>query len=183
MVPLFVTVSMNVVVGSGWLDTLRKIYVQKRRWAWGIENFPMVSVGFLKARTIPLWEKLRHALKMLESHVSWATWGLMVTVFGWLPVWFGGRAYGISVVSYNLPKISQMIFNLAGISILASIVLSILITPKPPPHVSKWKNLTVIAHWVLLPFILPLLLALPALDAQTRLLFGRYLRFEVSRKT
>lgn len=182
VVPLAITLSMNIVIGESWLDTFRKIYVQKRRWAWGIENFPMIMLGFLEDRAIPVMEKLRHGFKMLESHVSWATWGLMVTLFGWLPIILGGREYGLSVVSYNLPRISQVIFNLAGISFLVSVILSFLITPKPPPHLARFRNLSVIVQWFMLPIILPLLLALPALDAQTRLMMGRYLGFEVSRK-
>ena len=180
-VPLFVTLSMNIVVGRNWWDTFRKLYVQKRRWAWGIENFPMVMTGFLQDKEIPLTEKIRHGFKMLEGHVSWATWGLMLTFFGWLPLLLVGREFGHSVVSYHLPRIREVIFNLAGLSLLVSIVLSFLITPKPPKHVSKLRNFSFAFQW-LLPLMLPALLALPALDAQTRLLLGRYLNFEVTKK-
>ncbi|MBI4387490.1 MAG: glycosyltransferase family 2 protein [Candidatus Omnitrophica bacterium] len=181
-IPMSATVSMNIIIGKNWLDTFRRIYVQKRRWAWGIENFPMVMLGFLETREIPLIEKARHTLKMLESHVSWATWGLMLTLVGWLPVLFGGREYGFSVVSYHLPRIAQMIFNLATVSMLISAILSFMIVPKRPARVSRFRNLSFAFQWLLLPLILPVLLALPALDAQTRLMLGRYLHFEVSRK-
>ncbi len=182
-IPLPVTLSMSIVAGDGWWDTFRKIYVQKRRWAWGIENFPMIMLGFLKNKKISFFEKMSHSFTMLESHISWATWGLMITFFGWLPIILGGREYGLSVVSYNLPRITQVIFNLAGISIMVSTALSFLITPKRPPHVPWWKNFSIVLHWFLLPLILPALLALPALDAQTRLLLGKYLNFEVTKKT
>ncbi len=180
-IPLPVTLSMNMVVGANWFDTFRKIYIQKRRWAWGIENFPMVMVGFLREKEIPFFEKVRHGFKMLESHVSWATWGLMLTFFGWLPLLQSGREYGLSVVSFYLPKITEVIFNLAGISLVISIALGFLITPKKPPHVSKLRNFAFLLQWFV-PLLLPAMLALPALDAQTRLLMGRYLNFEVTKK-
>ena len=181
-IPIPTTLSMNIVIGENWLDTFKKLYVQKRRWAWGIENFPMVMIEFMRDKSIPWLDKFRHGFKMLESHVSWATWGLMVGVFGWFPIIFGGREYGLSVVSYNLPKIAQLIFNLAWVSLLVSAILSLLITPKPPTHVSKWKNWGFVLQWPFLPLVLPILVAMPALDAQTRLLLGRYLHFEVSKK-
>lgn len=182
--PIFVTLSMNILVGKNWWDTFKKIYVQKRRWAWGIENFPMVMMGFLHDREIPFSEKIRHGFKMLESHVSWATWGLMLTFFGWLPLILVrlNPQYEYSVVSFHLPQITKIIFNLAGFSLLVSIGLSFLITPKPPAHISKWRNFQFAFQWFL-PILLPALLALPALDAQTRLLLARPLTFQVTKKT
>ena len=139
--------------------------------------------GFLREKAIPWRDKVGHTFKMLENHVSWATWGLIVTVFGWLPVLFGGREYGLSVVSYYLPKITQMIFHLASISIVVTAILSFLILPKIPPHLSKWKIFVAsLYQCLMLPLALPTLLALPALDAQTRLLLGKRLGFEVSSK-
>jgi len=181
-VPLHVTLSMSIVTGKSWLDTFRRLYVQKRRWAWGIENFPMVMEGFIHNNAIPWLEKAKHGFKMLENHVSWATWGFIVTFLGWLPVIFGGREYGLSVVSYNLPKITQMIFHLAGISLAISIILSLMLLPKRPAHVAFTENFAFVAQWLLLPLILPFLLALPALDAQTRLLMGRHISFDVTSK-
>ena len=181
VVPIPVTLSMNMVSGSNWFDTFRKIYIQKRRWAWGIENFPMVMEGFRRDSEIPFFEKIRHGFKMLESHVSWATWGMMLTFFGWLPLWQSGKQYGLSVVSFYLPRITEVVFNLAGISLVISIVLSFLITPKRPAHVSRFRNLAYVSQWFLM-LLLPAALALPALDAQTRLLMGRYLNFEVTKK-
>jgi len=181
-IPINVTLSMSIIVGKNWLDTFIKIYKQRRRWAWGIENFPMVMEGFVRDSEIPLSVKITHVFKMLENHVSWATWGFIISLFGWLPIIWGGREYGLSVLSYNLPKITGLIFHIAGISVIVTLVISFLILPKRPSHVSRLKNLTFILHCFLLPFILTTLLALPALDAQTRLMLGRYMTFQVSSK-
>ncbi len=181
-VPLNVTLSMSIIVGENWFDTFIKIYKQKRRWAWGIENFPMIMEGFAQNPRIPLSVKITHGLKMLENHVSWATWGLIISLFGWLPVIWGGREYGLSVISYNLPKISAMIFQMAGLSVIVTLAISFLLLPKRPSHVSRFKNLTFILQFFFLPVILATLLALPALDAQTRLMLGRYMQFQVSSK-
>ncbi|MDI6605693.1 MAG: glycosyltransferase family 2 protein, partial [Candidatus Omnitrophota bacterium] len=40
VVPLYITVSMDVAYASSFFKTVIKQYRQKRRWAWGVENFP-----------------------------------------------------------------------------------------------------------------------------------------------
>lgn len=181
-IPINVTLSMSIIVGDNWLDTFIKIYRQKRRWAWGIENFPMVMEGFARNPKIPFSAKLNHGFKMLENHVSWATWGFIISLFGWLPVIWGGREYGLSVISYNLPKITSLIFQIAGLSLIITLSISFLLLPKRPSHVSRLKNMTFVIHFIFLPFVLTTLLAMPALDAQTRLMLGRYMEFQVSSK-
>jgi len=39
-----------------------------------------------------------------------------------------------------------------------------------------------VLEWILIPVVILALSAIPALDAQTRLMFGRYLDFEVTDK-
>ncbi len=44
-VPLYTAVSMDAALASSWWRTLLNQYKQKRRWAWGIENFPYLASG------------------------------------------------------------------------------------------------------------------------------------------
>ncbi|MBM3246438.1 MAG: glycosyltransferase family 2 protein, partial [Candidatus Omnitrophica bacterium] len=73
VVPMYITVSMDVAYGKNLLQTLVIQYRQKRRWAWGIEVFPYVILNFKDNKLIPLHKKLRKAFHILDSHVSWAT--------------------------------------------------------------------------------------------------------------
>ncbi|MGA1872024.1 MAG: hypothetical protein ACMUJM_26200 [bacterium] len=45
------------------------------------------------------------------------------------------------------------------------------------------RKVTHIFEWMTIPIVLAALNALPALDAQTRLLFGRYMEFWVTDKS
>ncbi len=182
VVPILTTLSMDVAGSRNWIETISIVYKQKRRWAWGVENFPIVMRLFLKNKNISTYDKLRHGFKLFEGHVSWATWGFLLSFIGWVPAFFARQEYMYSVVTYNAPRVIGVIFNLAGLSLIISIILSILLLPK---HERKFPIAEKILHafeWCLLPFILTFLSALPALDAQTRLMFGRYMEFWVTDK-
>lgn len=182
VVPMYVTLSMDIVASNSWLKTVQSVYKQKRRWAWGVENFPLVMRAFIKSDKIPLFDKLRHGFKLYESHVSWATWGFLLSLIGWMPVLFARREFASSVVYYNVPEIANTIFSLASLCVFISIILSISLLPKSTLRHSGWKKAVHALEWLMLPGILATLGTIPALDAQTRLMTGRYLEFWVTDK-
>lgn len=182
VVPMYTTLSMDVVVADGWWNTMRSIYKQKRRWAWGIENFPIVIRGFLSVRGIPLREKLFHALKMYESNVSWATWGFMLTILNWVPALVASREFSSSVMYFSAPRISGIIFNLAGLALLITIALSWMFLPRPTSRRPLLRRILHALEWPLVPVITLFFSALPALDAQTRLMLGKRMEFWVAGK-
>ncbi|HMP76158.1 MAG TPA: glycosyltransferase family 2 protein [Kiritimatiellia bacterium] len=182
VVPMYTTVSMDIVAERDWARTLRGLYKQKRRWAWGAENFPLLVRGFLQARRIPWREKFWHTLKMYEGLVAWATWGFMLSIINWLPALFAGREFSSTVMYFTAPRISGLIFNLAGLALLTTIILSQLLVPRPP---SRRPILVRIRHafeWLFIPFITLFFSAIPALDAQTRLMLGKRMEFWVAGK-
>ncbi|MDP2652832.1 MAG: glycosyltransferase family 2 protein [Candidatus Omnitrophota bacterium] len=181
-VPMYITLSMDVVAAANWWKTARGIYKQKRRWAWGVENFPIVLRAFLQAREIPLVNRIKHSVKLFEGHVSWATWGFLLSFIGWLPIIFGRGEFAKSVMYYNAPQVAGTIFNLATLSLLISIVLSVLLMPKSKRKYSWKMKLIHSLEWLSVPIILVFLNALPALDAQTRMMMGRPMEFWVADK-
>lgn len=182
VVPMYTTLSMDVVVADGWWDTMRSLYKQKRRWAWGIENFPIVVRGFLNVPGIPFREKFFHTLKMYESNVSWATWGFMLTILNWLPALVAGREFSSTVMYFSAPRISGIIFNLAGLALLTTIALSMLFLPRPTSRRPLLRRVLHALEWPLVPVITLFFSALPALDAQTRLMLGKRMEFWVAGK-
>ena len=182
VIPMYVTLSMDVASAEGWWNTVKSVYRQKRRWAWGVENVPLVLRAFGQDHKIPVWDKFRHGFKLLEGHWSWATWGFILALIGWLPVLFARREFASSVVYYNVPEIASTIFNLAFLCLIISITLSVAILPKADVRYPALVKCGHAMEWLLIPVILVFLSALPALDAQTRLMFGRYLEFWVSDK-
>lgn len=182
VVPMNITLSMDAVVAENWWKTVINVYKQKRRWAWGVENFPIVMRAFIRDRKIPLFNRARYAFKLFDGHLSWTTWAFLLTVGGWLPAIFAGREYAHSVFYYIGPRIMGIIFHLASLSLIASIVLSLCLLPKRKEKFHILKRIGFALQWLLVPFTIVFLSALPALDAQTRLMFGRYMTFWVTDK-
>lgn len=181
-VPMYITVSMDVIDAGNIFKTALSVYKQKRRWAWGVENFPIVMRGFLKTPDMGLQDKIRHGFKLFEGHLAWATWPFLLAVVGWLPALFASREYANSVLYYSAPRISGTIFNLAMLSLVTTIILSFCLLPKSTSKRSFFVRAIHTFEWLLVPPIMIFFSALPALDAQTRLMFGRYLDFWVSDK-
>lgn len=182
VVPMYTTLSMDVVTADGWWRTMFSVYKQKRRWAWGIENFPIVVRGFLATPGIPFREKFFHTLKMFEGNLSWATWGFMLTILNWLPALFASREFSDSVMYFNAPRVSGLIFNLAGIALLVTIAISQLFLPRPVSKRPILRRLLHALEWPLVPVITLFFSAIPALDAQTRLMLGKRMEFWVAGK-
>ena len=182
VIPLYITVSMDVAYSSSFLKTITMQYKQKRRWAWGVENFPFVVTGFLNNTNIPLLNKVRRSFHLLESHVTWAVWAIILVVIGPLPLLLGGAIFSQMAIGYNLPKITGLLFNFTLITSLTWIILSRTILPPRPKGVNWTKNIVMTLEWVIVPFIILILGSSPALDAQTRLMFAKYMEFNPTQK-
>jgi hypothetical protein len=182
VIPLYTTVSMDVAYSKNFFKTIIIQYKQKRRWAWGVENFPFVLRGFLKNKEIPLVTKARRAFHLLESHVTWAVWATILVLIGPLPLLLGGAFFRQMAIGYNLPKITGLLLNFTLITSLVWIALSRTILPPRPKEVSWTKNIVMLIEWITVPFIILILGSTPALDAQTRLMLANYMEFNPTEK-
>ena len=172
VVPLFYPVSMDTNVGPTFKETLVNLYKQQRRWAWGAENIPYLITGFSKNKKIPLKVKWRWAIDLISSFYAWATNALLIFALGWLPLLLGGDRFNITILSYNLPKITSILLTIASVGIASSVILSILTLPPKQKWFKKWHYLLYVLQWILMPVNLIFFGAIPGLDAQTRLMLG-----------
>jgi len=59
---------------------------------------------------------------------------------------------------------------------------SLYLLPPAPEGTPRWKKVMMVLQWVLSPVVAIPLGALPMIDAQTRMLFGKYMEFWVTEK-
>jgi len=182
VVPIHYPVSMDAVLAKNLKRTIINQYHQQRRWAWGCTDIPFLLFGFFKNKKIPLLKKLYHSWNILDGFWSWAVVSLLIFSLGWLPLFFGGEKFNITLLSYNLPIITRNIMTISMIGMLISCIISFLILPQKPKKFSKLKNISLVLQWLLLPITLIIFGGFPALDAQTRLILGKDIDFWVTEK-
>ncbi len=180
--PLFTTVSMDAVLGDSYFGTLVAQYKQKRRWAWGAIQMSLVFPQFAANKRMPTWKKLLYGYRMIEGYYFWATASVMIAVLGWLPLIFGGDRFGSTVLALNLPLLTRTIMTIATFFLIFSVYINLVLLPKRPAKYSRWRSFAMIWQWALSPIISSIFGSLPAIDAQTRLMFGRYMEFWVTPK-
>jgi len=177
VVPLYYPVSMDANVAPSFIQTAINVYKQTRRWAYGAENIPYFLFGFRKNKKIPLSKKIIFGFEVIEGQLTWATAPILIYFLGWLPVFFGQAEFGDAVFLHNLPIILSRVLTLSMLSLIVLIYLSILLLPPRPPRYGRSKFLILIIQWFLVPLTMIFFSALPALEAQTRLMLGKYMGF------
>ncbi|MBI4117262.1 MAG: glycosyltransferase family 2 protein [Parcubacteria group bacterium] len=177
VVPLYFPVYMDANVGKSFIETAANVYRQHRRWGWGAETIPYILFGFLKNKKIPVRKKITHSFDYIESFWSWATNSFIIAIFGWLPGWVGGIEFKTSILALNLPDIAGGIGSFAMIALIFSAFFSINLLLLKIGSYKKKQLVWLTLQWLFTPLIMVALVALPALDAQTRLMFGKYMGF------
>lgn len=171
--PIHLPISLDAVLAETSWKTIKNQYKQKRRWAYGIENFPVTMRAIWPDRLIPLGTKLRISFEMLEGHYSWATTSFILSFLGWIPLVLGGAEFRESVVAHNLPYLTRTLMTMGMAGLLVTVPLSLISLPPKPAHYPNTKYLAMFFQWLLIPLV-AFLSAIPAIDSQTRLLTKRY---------
>jgi hypothetical protein len=172
--PIYLPISLDAVLAETYWKTIKNQYKQKRRWAYGIENFPVIMRSLWPDKKISILKKLKVGFEMLEGHHSWATSAFILAFLGWLPLFLGGSQFNESVLAHNLPMVTRYLMTIAMIGLISSMFLSFFLLPPRPAKYSKKRYIYMFLQWFLTPIIAPTLGSIPAIDSQTRILIKKY---------
>ncbi|HEX3095681.1 MAG TPA: glycosyltransferase family 2 protein [Patescibacteria group bacterium] len=182
VVPLFIPVSLDTCLADTFWQTLKNQYKQKKRWAYNVEYYPTLVPALIKSKA-PFWDRMYKLYQYIEGDFNWAAASLLITVLGRLPLLVGGSEFGETVVAYNLPHITSTIMTIALGFLIFSVYINLILLPERPKKYSVWRSIMMYLQWVLVPFTSLIFGSLPAIEAQTRLMFGWYLEFFVTPKS
>lgn len=181
--PMYYPVSMDVCMDDTNWQTAKNLYKQQRRWGWGVENLPYLVFNTIKSwRVVPRGKYINRILVQLYGFHSWATNALIIGVIGWMPMILGGDRFNATVLSTNLPVVTRNLMTLAMSGMVLSAIISTLLLPKMPRKYGIGKRLVMVVQWIILPFSIIAFGAIPGLEAQTRLMLGKYMGFWVTPK-
>ncbi|MFA6994901.1 MAG: glycosyltransferase family 2 protein [Patescibacteria group bacterium] len=184
--PIHYKVSMDVTHDENYLKTAKSLYKQQRRWAWGVENIPYLlfnSGQRWKNKDFDRSKVIGHIFIQLYGFYAWATNALIIAIIGWLPMLLGGDRFNSTVLSGNLPSVTQNLMSVAMIGLVLSGVISALLLPQRPRKYTVWKNIVMALEWVVVPITIIIFGAIPCLEAQIRLMAGKYMGFWVTPKS
>ncbi|MFH0905246.1 MAG: glycosyltransferase [bacterium] len=181
-IPIFTPVSMDAVLGKTYWETLKAQYIQKRRWAWGIEHFPYAVEKFFTTRgRLSWWDRIIHPIRIFEGHVSWATSSLLIALGGWMPILLN-IDFRSNILAYHLPVLASNLLSLTWVGIVISTIISFQLLPPRPHKYGVFKAAEMLLQWVLVPISGIIFGSIPAIDAELRLMLGKYLGFHVTEK-
>lgn len=183
--PIHFEVSMDVACGHNVWQTAKSLYKQQRRWAWGGENIPYLIFNAAKRwknKDLDKGRIIGHIIVQIYGFHAWATNALIIGIIGWLPMLLGGDRFNSTVLSSNLPYVTQNLMNFAMIGLILSAVVSALLLPKKPEGYKFWKKFFMTLEWVAVPITIIFFGSVPCLEAQIRLMCGKYMGFWVTPK-
>ncbi len=179
---MHIPISMDAVGGQNIWQGFVNLYKQQRRWAWGVEHFPYLVWNFSKNKAIPFVQKFRYLWNLTEGMYSWATAPVIIFILGYLPLRMQNEEILNSIIAQNAPQVLKFLMSAAMIGLLVSAILSVYLLPYKHQKRPVYRFVVMILQWVLFPICMIIFGSMPATEAQTRLMFGRYLGFHVTKK-
>ncbi len=183
VVPLYVPVYMDCVHSGNLLSTLKNVYKQVRRWAWGIENFPYLGWKFLKERNFPFWKGFKYLWNQIEGVFTWATAPIIMLIMGFLPLIIIQYHDDVgSVIVQYAPIILKYIMRVTSIGILIIAYITIKLHTMDKKELTFWQKIISIIQWLIIPVSLVCFGSVPAIEACTRMGIKKYLGFRATEK-
>lgn len=181
--PIYVPIYQDAVLAETYVKTVKAQFLQLRRWAYGASDIAYVAdKGFRSDRKVPLSGFLARFFRLLEGHVSWATAPFIITFGAWAPLIINPDA-SRSIVAHELPQIASNLQLIATVGLFIAVYLTFKMLPPRPRRYKRRRNFAMLLQWLIMPVVSICFGALSAFNAQTRLLFGRYLdKFDATTK-
>jgi hypothetical protein len=175
--PIFLPVGSDAVHAADYWGSLVQRYKQAKRDAWGADDIGYAAREFVTHSEIPLWSRTRRMWALVENHLVWSTHWFILTLGGAVPV-----AMSKSLSEMGLHTFVSILLTACLGPFLIVIGIDALMRPRPPASVKWWFLPLSHLQWFLLPVTSAFFATLPALHAQTQLMLGKRLVYEVTEK-
>lgn len=180
-VPLFIPIYGDAVRARSYPRTLVQQYTQIRRWAWGITDIPYYIRNAFAHREIPRRLRIRRLIDLWMDHINWAI-APFVIIFGSNVPLLLNPAFAQTTLGQNLPLYAAWLLTGALCCLLILVFVEEQIAPPRPSTWGPARRAMSYLQWLALPVVGLIFSNLPALDAQTRLMAGKYLEYRVTEK-
>jgi cellulose synthase/poly-beta-1,6-N-acetylglucosamine synthase-like glycosyltransferase len=179
--PLFLPVFGDAVHSATYLKSVVSLYEQMRRWAWGASDVPYVIVRAFQHPEISLGSRLRAVVDVITNYFNWATMPVILAVGTFFPFYLNPE-FSDTVIGYNLPVFTSRLLTLTSGGLVIFLIVDAMLAPAKPKEWQPWRRMMVYLQWLIMPLLGIFFSALPAIDAQTRLMIKGELEYKVTEK-
>jgi hypothetical protein len=190
----------DATTGKNLMDELREKYLQTLRHAWGSKEIGYMIGKMLDHPEVPLQSALRLLFRISHDILLAGAGWVILTVGVQLPIILhpeiapfnvldvlAAPDHTLSIISTGL--IANPIWLLLTGAVLTTVILAIVfwfqdVQVRPPRTTTQTvtERIWTLVSFPLMPLLMLVVLAVPAIQAQTRLLLGQPLQFRVSKK-
>jgi hypothetical protein len=183
VIPIYVPIYQDAVLSDTYKKTLKAQFKQLRRWAYGASDIPYVATRiFSSQRNVPFMPGLARLLRLIDGHVTLASISILVAVGGWVPLLVNSQA-ARDIAAHQLPEVISGVQRVAMIGLLITVFLGFKMLPPRPERYKRRRSVWMVLQWGLMPITAIVYSAASAFNAQTHLLFGKYLdKFDLTEK-
>ncbi|MCL4392688.1 glycosyltransferase family 2 protein [Patescibacteria group bacterium] len=181
VIPLYIPVYGDAVLAKTYWQSIKEQYKQLRRWAWGASELTFSIPNISKHKSLSPYKKFQLLFEQLRNIYERAMAPIIITFGDLIPEL--NPHYQKLTLSYTIPSLLARIMTVLTIFV----VLLLYFEAKFAPVKSEktiFKKAFSYASWITYPIVSIILSSIPAIDAQTRMFFGKGIQYTpTSKKT
>lgn len=181
VIPLFIPTTGRSVQGSNNWQKFKEQYKQILRWAWGASEFASSVTLAMQKKDIPMRVKIFYIFNQVRTSTEWVLTSILPLIGGMIPFLIN-EEFRETNLAFALPGQLQFLMLISSFMTFFILYMEHKLAPKKPEGKNFIVKIFYYLQWLLLPYVGFLLSAIPALDAQTRLIFNRRLVYVASKK-
>jgi len=129
VVPMFIPVYGDVVVGDTIWDAVKQQYSQIRRWAWGASEIKYYMYNAIMHSEISLWTRSVKAFQRYRTHLEWVMVPIIITFGNLLPLILS-EEYRKTPLAYTIPAFSSRVLTIMLFLFIMLIIIDNYLAPK-----------------------------------------------------
>ncbi len=178
--PIYLKNLSDAAESIGHAGTIKNQYEQVKRWAWGVSDHGWMMRTLFKSdkKTFYMFYRVFHTI---FDHLTWSIISFILMFGANIPTLIN-KKFSNTVFGQKLPKVSSFMMTIGTVTFIITIILDLFLKPRRKEKVSIFKFLTEQIQWITFPYVTFIFGAIPGLDAQTRLLFGKYMEYRLTEK-
>lgn len=168
VIPLFIPVYGDIIVGDSIWDAIREQYKQIRRWAWGATEVKYFLYNAIIHTEIPWPKKLHKLVWRFRTHFEWVFIPVLLTFGNYFPTMLS-EEYSRSTLAYLIPMFTARVLSVLLVLMVMLLFLDNYFAPKKPKGWKFSQTIWTYISWIMFPVVSFVFSAIPAFEAQFRM--------------